>query len=144
MIYINLEYDYFQSIQINENWIKKICKMIMIENGHIDASITIIFSDDEKLRKLKKKYFKLDLLTDTITFNLEDKNDPIEGEIYISIDRVLENSKIYKQNFNQEYKRVIIHSCLHLLGYKDKNYKEKLIMTNLEDKYLAKIVNNKK
>ena len=66
-----------------------------------------------------------------------DKNDCLEGEIYISIDDVIENSKIYKQTFEKEFKRIIIHGTLHLLGYEDTKNTERKIMRELEEKYLS-------
>jgi len=60
----------------------------------------------------------------------------IDGEIYISIDDVKENSKKYSQTFNNEFKRVIIHGILHLLGFKDDSVKKKNIMNKLENKYI--------
>ena len=89
-----------------------------------------------KLLKLKKQYFQIDVLTDIITFNLEENGDPIEGEIYISLNRVSENAMEYKQDPDRELKRVIIHGFLHLLGYDDQTAEEKKAMTNLEDHYL--------
>ena len=76
------------------------------------------------------------MLTDIITFNLEEERAPIEGEIYISLNRVLENAREYKQDNKIELKRVIIHGFLHLLGYDDQSPEEKIIMTKLEDHYL--------
>ena len=67
---------------------------------------------------------------------MEDKNDPIEGEIYISFDRVKENAKEYNEKFINEFKRVIIHGCLHLIGFDDGTNEEKKEMTYLENKYL--------
>ena len=55
------------------------------------------------------------MITDVIAFNLEDKNEPLEGEIYISIDDIIENAKKYKVSVNEGVKRVLIHGTLHLL-----------------------------
>ena len=98
--------------------------------------MTIIISNDDFLRKLKLQFFNQDVLTDIIAFNLEDKNDPIEGEIYISFDRVKENAKEYNEKFINEFKRVIIHGCLHLIGFDDSTNEEKKKMTYLENIYL--------
>ena len=77
----------------------------------------------------------MDVFTDVMAFNLgDDKN--IDGEIYISIDDVLENSKLFSKTFNDEFKRIIIHGILHLCGYDDKTKEEKENMTLLEEKYL--------
>ena len=77
------------------------------------------------LNKLKKDYFSLNHFTDVIAFNLEDDGEPLDGEIYISIDDVLDNSKQYKVTFNNEFKRIIIHGILHLLGFKDETEQKK-------------------
>ena len=137
MITVYLEYDNVEKPDIDENWIRSICENILKDNNQPEAVVTIIFSNDSKLRKLKKEYFDTDVLTDTISFNLEDEGDPIEGEIYISLERVAENSQTYKQDFIMECKRVIIHSCLHLLGFDDQLLEEKKEMTRLEDYYIS-------
>ena len=140
MIKIQIEYDNIDKSFIDEEWIYFICKTICNNKGHNSAQINIIFSNDSKLNKLKKEYFGEDLLTDTISFNLESEGEPIDGEIYISLDRVNENAKSFSQDFIQEYKRVVIHSCLHLLGYEDTDYDDKQTMTDLEEKYLSLIM----
>ena len=137
MITVYLEYDNVEKPDIDENWIQRICENILKDNNQPEAVVMIIFSNDSKLRKLKKEYFDTDVLTDTISFNLEDEGDPIEGEIYISLERVAENSQTYKQDFIMECKRVIIHSCLHLLGFDDQLPEEKKEMTRLEDYYIS-------
>ena len=137
MIIVKIEFDQVNKFSIHNNWIQTLCQTILNDNGHNEATITIIFSNDSKLCKLKKEYFGKGVFTDTISFNLEEKGNPIEGEIYISLDRVTENSKIFNQDFIKECKRVIIHSCLHLLGYNDELPDEKAKMTELEELYLS-------
>ena len=137
MITVQLEYDNVEKPDIDENWIQRICENILKDNNQPEAVVMIIFSNDSKLRKLKKEYFDTDVLTDTISFNLEEVGDPIEGEIYISLERVTENAQTFKQDFTMECKRVIIHSCLHLLGFDDQLPEEKKEMTRLEDYYLS-------
>ena len=119
MINIQIEYNRVEKPSLDEKWIRTICKTILNDYGHDEATITIIFSNDSKLHKLKKEYFGKDVLTDTISFNLEEKGDTIEGEVYISVERVFENANLFKQDFIMECKRVIIHGCLHLIGYKE-------------------------
>ena len=137
MITIQLEYNNVDKPDIDESWIQRICENILKDNNQPEAVVMIIFSNDSKLRKLKKEYFDTDVLTDTISFNLEEEGDPIEGEIYISLERVTENAQTFKQDFTMECKRVIIHSCLHLLGFDDQLPEEKKEMTRLEDYYLS-------
>ena len=136
MITVRLEYDNTEKPEIDENWVRSVCENILMDSNQDEASITFIFSNDEKLRKLKKEYFGEDVFTDTISFNLEEESDPIEGEVYISLERVSENAHTFQQDFITEYKRVIIHSCLHLLGYNDELPEDKTKMTELEEKYL--------
>jgi probable rRNA maturation factor len=74
--------------------------------------------------------------TDIITFDLSSEKKKIEGEIYISVDRIKENAALYKVPFNSELKRVMIHGVLHLCGYKDKTEKDIRKMRAREDFYL--------
>ena len=137
MITIRLEYDNTGKYDIDENWVRSVCENILMDSNQDEASITFIFSNDDKLRKLKKEYFGEDVFTDTISFNLEEESDPIEGEVYISLERVSENAHTFQQDFITEYKRVIIHGCLHLLGYNDELPEDKTEMTELEETYLS-------
>ena len=137
MITVRLEYDNTEKADIDENWVCSICEHILMDSNQVEASITFIFSNDDKLRKLKKEYFGEDVFTDTISFNLEEESDPIEGEVYISLERVSENAHTFQQDFITEYKRVIIHGCLHLLGYNDELPEDKTKMTELEETYLS-------
>ena len=87
------------------------------------------------------------IATDHAPHTLEEKNNPIDGEVYISIDDVLENSIEYKENFNVEFKRILIHGILHLLGYIDDTSDKKKLMTDQENKYIklnSKIIINHK
>ena len=137
MITVRLEYDNTEKPDIDENWVRSVCENILMDSTQDEASITFIFSNDDKLRKLKKEYFGEDVFTDTISFNLEEESDPIEGEVYISLERVYENAHTFQQDFITEYKRVIIHGCLHLLGYNDELPEDKTKMTELEERYLS-------
>ena len=98
--------------------------------------MSIIVVDDEYLRNLKIKYFNMDIFTDVITFNLSDNNKDLDAEIYISWERVNENAKKYKQTINDEMKRVIIHGCLHLVGFNDSKKQEKIYMREKELEYI--------
>ena len=137
MITIQLEYDNVEKPKIDVDWIHSVCENILMDSNHDKASITYIFSNDDKLRKLKKEYFNEDVFTDTISFNLEEEGDPLEGEVYISLERVYENAVTFKQDFITEIKRVIIHGCLHLLGHNDESTEDKTKMIQLEETYLS-------
>ena len=108
--------------------------VIALEKKNL-LSVNIIFCTDEKLWDLNVEYLNHDYYTDIITFQYE--NDPIEGEMYISIDRVKENSLERNIAFEKELARVIVHGVLHLAGYKDEAENEQLEMRQKEDKYLT-------
>ena len=99
--------------------------------------INVIFTDDENMNLLKKKYFNQNHYTDIIAFNLEESNDLIEGELYIGINQVYKNSIKFNCNINNELKRIFIHGLLHLVGYDDQTKTDKKNMTKLEDEYMT-------
>ncbi len=99
-------------------------------------SLTYVFCSDEYLLGINKEYLKHDYYTDIITFNLANPEQPVEGEIYISLDRVKENAKNIGQSYNNELHRVIFHGALHLCGFKDKTKEEQATMRRKEDEYL--------
>jgi probable rRNA maturation factor len=129
--------DYGDTISVNDLLIKKNLENLFQDQQVSDAKVSIILSNKFLLNQLKKNYFKVNQFTDVIAFNLEDENDPIDGEVYISIDDVLDNAKKYEQSFNLEFKRVLVHGTLHLLGFEDNTKENKSIMTQLENKYIA-------
>lgn len=105
------------------------------ENKKINQ-VDIIFCNDGYLRNLNKKFLGHDYNTDTLTFLLSGKSEPITGELYISIDTILSNSKRFNQSKQMELKRVIIHGCLHLCGYSDKPMKASEEMQSKQESYL--------
>ena len=123
-------------IQLNKSSIQSLLENILLDNKQNTGSINIIMTDDDSLRLMKKEYFNQDLYTDVIAFNIDD--NPFEGEIYISHDRIKDNAKKFNQSLEDELKRILIHGSLHLCGYDDKTPKEKLEMTSLEENYLEK------
>ena len=139
MISINILNDFNIELSYKKQLIDNCIKEILISEKINNAEISIILTDKEYLSKLKKEYFKVDQYTDVIAFNLEDKNEDIDGEIYISIDNVLDNSKIFNTTFNNEFSRVLIHGVLHLMGYNDDNESNIKKMRALEDKYLLNL-----
>jgi probable rRNA maturation factor len=117
--------------RITSRWIKQV---IILEEKRV-GNISFIFCSDEYLLDVNRKYLDHDYFTDIITFD-DVEGNVINGDIFISIDRVLENSDKFQTSFDNEVHRIIIHGVLHLLGYKDKAKKDKLLMTKKEDLYL--------
>ncbi len=99
--------------------------------------LSFIFCSDDYLLEINKEYLNHDTYTDTVTFDNSEIEGKILGDIFISIDRVRENAKTFKTSLNDELHRVMIHSTLHLLGFKDKSVKHKALMTVKEDEYLG-------
>lgn len=114
-------------------WIKNTIK----QEGATLISLNYIFCTDEYLHDMNVRFLKHDTLTDIITFNYNPSETEIEGEIYISIDRVRENAKTFETDFQTELNRVIIHGVLHLIGYNDKTRSQKAVMREKEDSYLS-------
>jgi rRNA maturation RNase YbeY len=104
------------------------------------ATLDIIFTDDEYLRKLHEEFLENKDYTDVMTFNLGNQ-EKIEGEIYISRNRARDNALTYDVKLETEICRLIIHACLHLAGYNDSNDLEKEHMKNKEDSYLSILLN---
>jgi probable rRNA maturation factor len=99
-------------------------------------SITYIFCSDEFLLQMNRDFLQHDYYTDIITFGLSEKGEPVEAEVYISLDRVKDNAVNLETTFKNETLRVIFHGALHLCGYKDKRKSEITLMREKEDQYL--------
>ena len=139
MINVQIETD-LRLAKLKENSILKLVSMVMKSEDIKTAEILLIFTTDNVLMELKKEYFNQEHYTDVIAFRLNDYDEyKVEGEIYISVPQVSKNAKQYKQAFNKELSRIIIHGSLHLLNYKDKTSQEKIKMTEKEDYFLNKI-----
>ena len=137
MIDLQIINDFDNKLRLSDKLIDKIISKIIInESKYIKSRMSIIITNDEYLRNLKIKYFNMDIFTDVVTFNLSDDNKELDAEIYISWDRVNDNAKKYKQSVNQELKRIIIHGCLHLMGFDDSTKEEISEMRNKEKQYL--------
>lgn len=100
-------------------------------------SLNFIFCSDQDLLEINQEYLNHNYYTDIITFELSEKDMPVEGEIYISVDRVRDNSQQLKESSSKELHRVIFHGVLHLCGYKDKEMKEKMRMREKEEQLLS-------
>jgi rRNA maturation RNase YbeY len=107
----------------------------VINEGKIPGEISVIFCNDSFLLDMNIRYLNHDTLTDIITFEYSE-GPLISGDIFISIERVKENARLFSKSFNDELHRVIIHGVLHLCGYKDKTTKDTATMRKKEEAYL--------
>lgn len=99
------------------------------------GSLTYIFCDDHYLLAINKQYLKHDYYTDIITFDYSE-GDNVSGDLFISIDRVKENSVLFQVSFDDELIRVLVHGLLHLIGFTDKSADSKKEMRALEDEFM--------
>lgn len=116
------------------NWLQKIAN----QEGFIVAAINYIFCDDEYLHKINMEYLNHDTYTDIITFDNSEENEEqiLEGDIFISIERVKENAKELQTPFEQEIHRVMVHGLLHLTGYDDHSDEDEKQMREKENQAL--------
>jgi rRNA maturation RNase YbeY len=114
-------------------WIRKVIKA---ENQRL-GQLNYIFCSDEFLLEINRQYLHHDTLTDIVTFDNSEQKGLIEGDIFISVDRVTENADKFKVTFREELHRVIVHGALHLIGYQDKSPSQKAEMRKKEDSYLS-------
>lgn len=113
------------------DWLERV---IDAEGGHLSA-LTYIFCNDDYLHQLNVEYLEHDTLTDVITFWYAEAPE-VNGDIYISLDRVADNAVDLGHSFEAELNRVIVHGLLHLLGYRDESDAEEAAMRAREDHYL--------
>jgi len=111
------------------SWIERIAAV----HEHEIVQLTYIFCSDEYLHQVNVEYLDHDTYTDVITFDNSDTSDVIEGDIFISVERIRENAQQLGITFRDELHRVMIHGVLHLLGYADKDLLSQTAMRKKED-----------
>jgi len=119
-----------------KNWIIRLIQQEKNKLAYIN--VTIIFCNDQYLLELNEKFLKKDTLTDILSFEYSENNS-LEGDIYISIERIIENAEKFGQTKENELLRIMAHGVLHLCGYKDKTKQDKKIMTERENFYLSEL-----
>lgn len=133
------ENENIRHLTIDKGTIKSIADCLFKDYNKSIDSISVVFVDDNRLLDMNVTHLGHDYYTDVITFDMSEEEDVIEAEIYISSDRVMENSKQLSISFEEELKRVIIHGFLHLVGINDKSADERKVMHALENKYLFSV-----
>lgn len=116
------------------NWIIN----VISEEGCILDEINYIFCDDAFLLKLNVEYLNHDTLTDIISFD-NSIGKIIQGDIFISVERVADNAKDFNVSLQEELHRVMVHGVLHFCGYKDKSESESMLMRQKENHYIKQL-----
>jgi|TARA_B100000768_G_C11221961_1_gene350959 rRNA maturation RNase YbeY len=133
-----IAFEYLETEEITEiNQNKKWLNQVISNEAKEEGDITYIFCDDDYLLEKNIRFLNHNTLTDVITFDYCEGNS-VGGDIFISIERVKENSEVFKVDFLTELNRVMVHGLLHLLGYKDKTERESNLMRKKENYYLSK------
>ena len=121
---VNFHYD-IENFRIRESrQVKNIINRIISDAGKKGVKVDVIITGDEKLYEINKEFLGHDYYTDIITFDYNEGR-AISGEIYISAERVKDNSRNFGVSFNVEMRRVIFHGFLHLCGYDDRTKEER-------------------
>jgi probable rRNA maturation factor len=129
MISFNYETD-FELAQ--ESFFSDWLSSVIVSEGKKEGEINYVFCDDDYLHKINLEYLNHDTFTDIISFDYSIGNE-IHGDVFVSIERVIENANEYKVTFEEELKRVLVHGVLHYCGYKDKTDADVIIMRSKED-----------
>ena len=137
IVFFNEDIDFkFQGKNKFKAWLTKIAD----KEGFTIGQLNYIFCSDEYLHKINLEYLNHDTYTDIITFDNSEDEATIEGDIFVSIDRIRENSEILNTIFEEEVKRVIVHGLLHLCGYDDHSPEDKVEMRRLESEYISAFI----
>jgi len=119
-----------------KNWIKEVLQ----ENNKCPGEINIIVCDSEYVLELNNKFLGHNYCTDVITFPYTEPTEQrLSGDVFVDIETVAKNAKLYRQTINNEFLRVVIHGILHMTGMQDGTKEEKLKMREAEDKALRNI-----
>ena len=118
--------------QVTRQWLKEQAK----REGYAVGDLNYIFCSDEYVLQVNRDYLQHDYYTDIITFDQSEEQGKIEGDIFVSVERVADNAHQLGVPVEQEVRRVLAHGLLHLCGYSDKTDEEKNRMRAKEDEWL--------
>lgn len=135
---VELFYEELQPLKLQKLLLRKHIKNLINSEKKSAGEISLILCSDKYLLDINIEYLKHNYYTDIITFNYVEGNI-ISGDLFISVDRVKENSTKFNTSLIQELYRVIFHGILHLIGYNDKTEEEQKIMRGKEDLYLGEV-----
>lgn len=133
---ISVEFE-LEPLPITKKQTKKLIQTILSREQKEVASLTLVVVSNEKLREINVEFLQHDYETDVIAFNLENENEPIEAEVYVSGEQAKLEAKNYNSTWEQELLRYVCHGTLHTLGYEDNTTELKNLMHQKEDFYLS-------
>ena len=127
--------DFFLS---NEAQVADWLLSVLTNEGVEVLSVDYSFVDKKQMIKINKKHLKHNYLTDVLAFDYSE-NSKIQGDVFVSEEKVRANAQEYRQGFSTELMRVMLHGLLHLCGHKDKTSEEQNKIRGLEEKYLNQL-----
>ena len=133
MINFNYENDFNLD---NEEAIASWLSAVIVSEKKKEGEINYIFCDDDYLHKINLEYLNHDTLTDIISFDYTVGNE-LNGDVFVSVERVQDNAADFNVSFEEELKRVLVHGVLHYCGYKDKDEESERLMRSKEDEKIA-------
>lgn len=132
---VNIFYNYSAFPTPSQNTLIQLAQYVLQQENRKIGQVNIIFTDNDEIFSLNAQYLNHHYYTDVIAFYYNISGQ-VEGDIFISLDKVDENSKTYNTGFENELVRVIVHGILHLVDYTDSTDEGKDCMHRLEDKYI--------
>mgnify|MGYP000847475295 FL=1 len=133
---IKVHYDIEKFRLRDSKTLKSAIARIITDSDMKPGTVDLVFTGDRKVYEINSEFLGHDYYTDVITFNYN-SGKTVNGEVYISTDRVRENAEKFNVPFRTELKRVVFHGILHLCGYDDRTAEQKAKMTEMEEMYLA-------
>ena len=138
----NLTVQNSKEYKIDKREVHRIVSLLKKELMFVVNEMSINIITAEEIHKVNKQFLNHDYSTDIITFNYSEENNTLETEIFISLDDAYSNAVKYKVSLDNELLRLVIHGCLHLLGYDDKDKNDKVKMKRMENKLVNKFENS--
>ena len=139
ILFFTEEVDFvFSNTTKTTTWLKNVIR----REGGVLSHLNFIFCSDHYLHAKNLQYLRHDTWTDVLAFSHAENTNTVEGDIYISVDRIRANAKSWKQSFIQELHTVMVHGVLHLLGYEDKTTTGRAQMRLREAQYVTEMAAN--
>ena len=133
---MNILIEEIEPASIDGNHMSGLVREVLEREGVTDGQVTVAFIDDAAIQSLNMRFLARDRITDVLAFSLGEPGEPLEGEIYISVETARRNSAEYSVSLERELSLLVIHGLLHLAGYDDSTTAKRRVMRDREQTYL--------
>lgn len=134
------------NVPLDQPTAQKILSLIEVHEKVVYSFVELVYVDEEEIIRINNEHLDRDYVTDIISFRYDEESggdQEIEGTLFCCAPRIKEQAQEFGESAEREFKRILIHGLLHLIGYNDQTEEEKRSMTELEDKYMALSEDNK-